>query len=77
MRVLALRIPFTLFSLSWLSITYCINCRDSYLSQNKEAKHILQLIYNFDGKNKKPNISDRRYNRVQLKLDLTDNNFEA
>ena len=52
-------------------LTYCINCRDSFLSQNKEAKHILQLIYNFDGKNKKPNISERRYNRVQLKLDLT------
>ncbi|MCC3870329.1 hypothetical protein [Terrisporobacter mayombei] len=31
----------------------------------------MQLIYNFDGKNKKPNISERRYNRVQLKLDLT------
>ena len=54
-------------------LTYCINCRDSYLSQNKQAKHILQLIYNFDGKNKKPNISERRYNRVQLKLDLTEN----
>ncbi|MPM62404.1 hypothetical protein SDC9_109275 [bioreactor metagenome] len=52
-------------------LTYCINCRDSFLSQNKDAKHILQLIYNFDGKNKKPNISERRYNRVQLKLDLT------
>ena len=54
-------------------MTYCIICRDSYLSQNKQAKHILQLIYNFDGKNKKPNISERRYNRVQLKLDLTEN----
>ena len=52
-------------------LTYCINCRDSFLSQNKEAKHILQLIYNFNGKNKKPNFSERRYNRVQLKLDLT------
>lgn len=55
-------------------LTYCINCRDSFLSQNKEAKHILQLIYKFDGKNKKPNISERRYNRVQLKLDLTQEN---
>lgn len=55
-------------------LTYCINCRDSFLSQNKEAKHILQLIYNFNGKNKKPNISERRYNRVQLKLDLTNEN---
>ena len=52
-------------------LTYCINCRDSFLSQDKESKHILQLIYNFDGKNRKPNISERRYNRVQLKLDLT------
>lgn len=52
-------------------LTYCINCRDSFLSKNKDAKHILQLIYNFNGKNKKPNISERRYNRVQLKLDLT------
>lgn len=55
-------------------LTYCINCRDNYLSQNKDAKHILQLIYNFDGKNKKPNISERRYNRVQLKIDLTHDN---
>lgn len=53
-------------------LTYCINCRDSFLSQNKDAKHILQLIYNFDGKNRKPNITERRYNRVQLKLDLSD-----
>lgn len=52
-------------------LTYCINCRDSFLSQNKDAKHILQLIYNFEGKNKKPTLSERRYNRVQLKLDLT------
>lgn len=52
-------------------LTYCINCRDSYLSQNKESKHILQLIYDFKGKNKKPNFSERRYNRAQLKLDLT------
>ena len=55
-------------------ITYCINCRDSFLSQNKEAKHLLQLIYNYEGNNKKPNISERRYNRVQLKLDLSDEN---
>lgn len=51
-------------------ITYCINCRDAYLGQNKNSKHILQLIYDFEGKNKKPNLSERRYNRVQLKLDL-------
>lgn len=55
-------------------LTYCINCRDSFLSQDKESKHILQLIYNFNGKNKKPNISERRYNRVQLKLDLINKN---
>ncbi|MGN1033968.1 MAG: hypothetical protein ACI4PU_10865, partial [Intestinibacter sp.] len=47
-----------------------INCRDAYLGQNKNSKHILQLIYDFEGKNKKPNLSERRYNRVQLKLDL-------
>ncbi len=52
-------------------LTYCINCRDSFLGQQKQAKHILQLIYNFEGKNKKPTLSERRYNRVQLKLDLT------
>ena len=31
---------------------------------------------NFDGNNKKPNISERRYNRVQLKLDLTQEEVE-
>ena len=52
-------------------LTYCVNCRDNFLSKDKDAKHILQLIYNFEGKNKKPSLSERRYNRVQLKLDLT------
>ena len=56
-----------------LIIKYLFNFVNCLKLPNTQKSPILQLIYNFDGKNKKPNISERRYNRVQLKLDLTDN----
>lgn len=51
-------------------LTYCINCRDRFLSKGKNSKHLLELFYNFQGNSKNPGISERRYNRLQLKLDM-------
>ena len=51
-------------------ITYCINCRDAFMKEGKEARHLLELIYDIKLADSSPNISRRRYQRVQLKQDL-------
>lgn len=46
-------------------ITYCINCRDAFISQGKEARHILDLLFGHS-----PGLStvtERRANRTRLK----------
>ena len=49
-------------------ITYCINCRDSFLREGKEAVHILDLL--FDIKPRLVTVTKRRENRIELKKKL-------
>lgn len=50
-------------------ITYCINCRDSFRSEGKEALHILEVLYG-GSKQHLPTVSARRENRLLLKENL-------
>jgi len=52
-------------------ITYCINCRDIFISDGKPAFHILQLLFEIEpGAFKLPDVTERRNNRVELKEKL-------
>jgi Fe-S oxidoreductase len=52
-------------------ITYCINCRDSFVHGGKEAVHILDLIFGIgNAPEKLATVSERRGNRIRLKRDL-------
>lgn len=52
-------------------ITYCINCRDIFLRQGKEARHILELLFGEgEGHEHLPTITERRENRRLLKETL-------
>lgn len=46
-------------------ITYCINCRDAFLHEGKDAVHILDLV--FGTKPYLPTVTERRENRIKLK----------
>lgn len=46
-------------------ITYCINCRDAFLTEGKETAHILNLIFNRPPET--PTVTRRRINRIRLK----------
>lgn len=46
-------------------ITYCINCRDSFLHEGKKAAHILNMIFGTEPKLEI--LTQRRQNRVSLK----------
>jgi len=52
-------------------ITYCINCRDVFRNAEKEAVHILEILF---GAGKEPKrlatVSERRENRIRLKRKL-------
>ena len=52
-------------------ITYCVNCRDSFVQAGKEAVHILDVLFG-DGKApaRLATVSERRENRIRLKRDL-------
>lgn len=62
-------------------IAYCINCRDAFLLEGKEAIHILELLFSDkmkiaekdDWQEKVSTISKRQENRVQLKKNLLKN----
>ncbi|MCI1822092.1 pyridine nucleotide-disulfide oxidoreductase/dicluster-binding protein [Megasphaera sueciensis] len=47
-------------------ITYCMACRDRLAREGKESRHLLELIYN-ENVGAPPDISEKRYNRIQLK----------
>lgn len=49
-------------------ITYCINCRDAFISEGKESYHILNLL--FDREPHADTVSQRRINRTLLKNNL-------
>ena len=52
-------------------VTYCINCRDIFLKQGKEAHHILELLFGEgEGQTALPTITQRRENRRLLKETL-------
>lgn len=52
-------------------ITYCTNCRDSFLESGKETVHILDILFGLENSLKKvPTISERRENRQRLKTRL-------
>lgn len=52
-------------------ITYCINCRDIFLSQGKKATHILELLFGEgNGQEHLPTVTERQENRRQLKETL-------
>lgn len=49
-------------------ITYCINCRDVFADRNKEAIHILDILFGIDGTSAVvPDFTARRKNRENLK----------
>jgi len=49
-------------------ITYCINCRDIFATEEKPVLHILDIMLDLNGERRiPPTISDRRKNRVELK----------
>ncbi|MDD4200836.1 MAG: FAD-dependent oxidoreductase [Eubacteriales bacterium] len=56
-------------------ITYCINCRDSFLHEGKQATHILNLI--FGTQPKTDTITQRRENRIRLKETLMKDYFNT
>ncbi len=54
-------------------ITYCINCRDSFLGAGKKTIHILDILFGVDksyGHAVLPTVSSRRKNRIRLRKNL-------
>ncbi len=52
-------------------IAYCINCRDVFEGEGKPVSHILDLLFDIDTKDgARPNLTERRHNRVFLKETL-------
>ena len=47
-------------------ITYCMACRDRFVREGRESRHILELLYGTNAVNM-PDISEKRYNRLGLK----------
>ena len=50
-------------------ISYCMACRDRFARQGRESKHLLELVYGTDASDA-PDISEKRYNRLNLKNEL-------
>jgi Fe-S oxidoreductase len=52
-------------------IAYCANCRDIFASAGKKCYHILDVVFGInDAERKPPTLTERRYNRAQLKRRL-------
>ncbi len=52
-------------------ITYCSNCRDTLVSEDKRCVHLLDLLFDLnDGSRRAPSLSMRRMNRMLLKKEL-------
>ena len=47
-------------------ITYCMACRDRFVREGRESRHILELLYGTNAVNM-PDISEKRYNRLDRK----------
>ena len=49
-------------------ITYCVNCRDIFTSEEKDCVHILDIMFDLNDKHRpSPDWSTRRKNRVKLR----------
>lgn len=52
-------------------LTYCVNCRDRLLDKDKDAYHILELLYDIENlRRRPPTWSARQDNRKYLKKEL-------
>ena len=52
-------------------ITYCVNCRDTFISAGKPSLHILDVLFDLNTENRgSPNITERRNNRTKLKQNV-------
>jgi Fe-S oxidoreductase len=52
-------------------ITYCANCRDLFLHEGKDSRHILDILFPGENAPRLPDLSERRQNRAALKAALT------
>ncbi|MBR5510565.1 MAG: 4Fe-4S dicluster domain-containing protein, partial [Lachnospiraceae bacterium] len=50
-------------------ITYCMACRDRFAREGRESRHLLELVYGTHA-GAPPDISQKRYNRLMLKISL-------
>jgi hypothetical protein len=50
-------------------VSYCMACRDRFARQGRESRHLLELVYGTDA-GAPPDISEKRYNRLNLKREL-------
>ncbi|MDO4489655.1 MAG: heterodisulfide reductase-related iron-sulfur binding cluster [Lachnospiraceae bacterium] len=53
-------------------ITYCMACRDRFVREGRESRHILELVYGTDA-GAPPDISEKRYNRLSLVQNMLKN----
>lgn len=47
-------------------LSYCMACRDRFAREERESRHLLELVYGTDA-GAPPDISEKRYNRLSLK----------
>ncbi|WP_214658804.1 pyridine nucleotide-disulfide oxidoreductase/dicluster-binding protein [Candidatus Formimonas warabiya] len=53
-------------------LTYCANCRDIFAATGKSSRHILDIVFDIHGENRKPpSLTERRNNKVILKQNLS------
>lgn len=52
-------------------LTYCVNCRESFAGQEKEAVHLLDVIFDIGCKDRpSATVTERRQNRLQARKEL-------
>lgn len=52
-------------------VTYCINCRDIFIGEEKPVIHLFDILFGVNGLDVTlPNLTERRYNRLELKKTL-------
>lgn len=52
-------------------LTYCVNCRESFASQGKEALHILDLLFGLNKEGREPvTVTEKHENKLAAKREL-------
>ncbi len=51
-------------------VTYCVNCRDTFVRRGKSARHLLELIFQTAERERTPSLTRQRDNRRRLVLSL-------